>query len=422
MDSLQELLDSPFFSTLAMSSEQCAHRLQELMRIPGNSQCADCGTEEPEPNFVSLNLGLFICIKCSGYHRALGTRFSVTKSILLDTFDDAKVKQMEAGGNMLGVEKWQVTVPKCWPIVDKHSPDDLIEQWIRAKYERQEFTENQVTEELRPYCLGSKYGFLMKKKKKDSKWQRRFFVLSAEEGYLKMYIKQGDNEPKHKISISGINLMMVHSDVTGEKHSMLITFPIMQNNQSKQRHIYVYADKSFEIVDWYLTIRGARLKFLTPYLYEVERPVVDFLQSRKFIKSGYLHKTGGKDGDSWRKRYVCVDFHRFLYFEKALDSEPIGEVSIEKAGMECFVMEGIDGNHPQSPSEHCFMVRAHENSSLKGRKPTYNFCAASREDLNIWMSAFRKGMEDLNFLSAVKETDKRQSLMSNFSRNSSYAT
>ena len=39
--------------------------------------------------------------------------------------------------------------------------------------------------------------------------------------------------------------MMVHSDVTGEKHSMLITFPIMQNNQSKQRHIYVHADNSF---------------------------------------------------------------------------------------------------------------------------------------------------------------------------------
>ena len=47
---------------------------------------------EPAPNFVSLNLGLFICIKCSGHHRALGTRFSVTKSVLLDTFDDTKVK------------------------------------------------------------------------------------------------------------------------------------------------------------------------------------------------------------------------------------------------------------------------------------------------------------------------------------------
>ena len=39
------ILNFQFFSTLAMSSEQCAQRLQELMRIPGNNQCADCGTK-----------------------------------------------------------------------------------------------------------------------------------------------------------------------------------------------------------------------------------------------------------------------------------------------------------------------------------------------------------------------------------------
>ena len=77
-------------------------------------------------------------------------------------------------------------------------------------------------------------------------------------------------------------------------------------------------------------------------------------------------------------------------------------------------MEGIDGTHPPSPTAHCFMVRGHEDSK-KGRKPTFNFCAESREDLKDWMVAFRKGMEELHWLTPVKESDKRTSLLSNFS-------
>ena len=104
------------------------------------------------------------------------------------------------------------------------------------------------------------------------------------------------------------------------------------------------------------------------------------------------------------------------------DSEPIGEVSIAKAGMECFAMEGIDGNHPPSPYEHCFMIRAQEDvNARKVRKPTFNFCAESREELLAWLSAFKKGMEELHFLETVKETNKRQSLLSNFSPRGSYS-
>ena len=98
--------------------------------------------------------------------------------------------------------------------------------------------------------------------------------------------------------------------------------------------------------------------------------------------------------------------------------------------MECFVMEGIDGSHPPSPYDHCFMIRAQEtpspgnaSSRHKTRKPTYNFCAETREELVGWMSAFRKGMEELHFLESVKETNKRQSLLSNFaSRSASFTS
>lgn len=45
-----------------------------LRRVSGNDKCADCSA--PEPDWASLNLGVLICIKCSGIHRNLGVHIS----------------------------------------------------------------------------------------------------------------------------------------------------------------------------------------------------------------------------------------------------------------------------------------------------------------------------------------------------------
>ncbi len=39
-----------------------------------NTACADCNT--PNPDWVSLNLGVLLCIECSGVHRSLGVHVS----------------------------------------------------------------------------------------------------------------------------------------------------------------------------------------------------------------------------------------------------------------------------------------------------------------------------------------------------------
>jgi hypothetical protein len=48
--------------------------VEHLHRVPGNGACADCGAAAPD--WASLNLGVLLCIDCSGVHRRLGVQTS----------------------------------------------------------------------------------------------------------------------------------------------------------------------------------------------------------------------------------------------------------------------------------------------------------------------------------------------------------
>lgn len=62
----------------------------------------------------------------------------------------------------------------------------MLEQWIWAKYERQEFKKPLDT----AYSKGRMEGYLWKRGKKDGKFQRRRFILDATTGKLKYFVKE----------------------------------------------------------------------------------------------------------------------------------------------------------------------------------------------------------------------------------------
>ena len=48
--------------------------LEQLRGVAGNVACADCGRADPD--WASINLGVLLCIECSGAHRRLGVHVS----------------------------------------------------------------------------------------------------------------------------------------------------------------------------------------------------------------------------------------------------------------------------------------------------------------------------------------------------------
>ena len=71
-------------------------RLENLFKIPANQMCVDCNKRGPR--WASANLGVFVCIECSGIHRNLGVHISFVRSVNLDSWTEKQVLVMEEWG------------------------------------------------------------------------------------------------------------------------------------------------------------------------------------------------------------------------------------------------------------------------------------------------------------------------------------
>ena len=100
--------------------------LNELAKQKSNKTCADCSAANTK--WASSNLGVFLCIKCAGFHRKLGS--SIVKSITLDNWTKEEMEIMIDGGN---------EIVNSIYLNGSNKPLEADFDYIKDKYERKMF-------------------------------------------------------------------------------------------------------------------------------------------------------------------------------------------------------------------------------------------------------------------------------------------
>ncbi|KAH7884100.1 hypothetical protein F5I97DRAFT_1813264 [Phlebopus sp. FC_14] len=108
------------------TTERNAKILRGLVKQPDSKLCADC----KHPRWASWNLGVFLCIRCSGIHRSMGTHISRVKSIDLDIWTPEQMESIQKWGNRRANLYWEAHLKQ-----GHIPPDHKIESFIRSKYE-----------------------------------------------------------------------------------------------------------------------------------------------------------------------------------------------------------------------------------------------------------------------------------------------
>uniref|UniRef100_A0A8C3IYQ9 ArfGAP with dual PH domains 2 n=1 Tax=Calidris pygmaea TaxID=425635 RepID=A0A8C3IYQ9_9CHAR len=296
-------------------------RLLQLQRADGtgNSRCADCG--EPDPEWASYRLGIFICLNCSGIHRNL-PQVSRVKSLRLDFWEtdliEVQRRQQQFHGNLCAKAKYEAKVPPYYYIPQSCDCLVLKEQWIRAKYEREEFVATRICQDP---C--TREGFLWKRGRESRQFQKRRFLLSAREGVMKYYTKEVS--PKAIISIEDLNAMF-QTQKMQHAHGLQITY----NADGQTRNLFVYHESGQEIVDWFNAIRAARYHYLRTSFPALPEPELIPRITRSYVKEGYMEKTGPKQKETFKVRWFCLDSQKrnLLYFKNPLDAFAQGQVFI----------------------------------------------------------------------------------------------
>ena len=109
--------------------------VEALARQPENKECADCG-ETRRIRFCSVTLGVFLCNRCYGLHRALGAHVTRCKCLGLDCWKPEEVWLLRSVGNQRARLTFEADQQADRPRPTPTSSDRDVASWIKDKYER----------------------------------------------------------------------------------------------------------------------------------------------------------------------------------------------------------------------------------------------------------------------------------------------
>jgi hypothetical protein len=289
---------------------------------------------------------------------------------------------MAAGGNARGKEQWEHSVPALYRHSMASDVQVVREQWIRAKYERKEFVaaidpaaaepEPTATSPAAPptaasaeataYLSGVKEGFLLKKGKDNSKWNKRWFVLKDHS--LAYFITQRDAAPKERLDMAGVAVVLRTEQMANQFGLQLV-----YTKGESVRNYFVCADNGKvrggffccfvflffcvavsaypwpqqDLMDWLMSLRACKAKILgldalvlmpgapaDPQVFLVDvcqQPSLVFFPfvlvqvtqrlTRPMMLEGWLGKTGPQD-KAYKRRWFTLQDQALCYYKSPM--------------------------------------------------------------------------------------------------------
>ena len=125
--------------------------INELLKKPENKYCADC--KKTSPTWASVNLGVFVCINCSGCHREIGVHITKIRSVNLDVWPKEILNNFKLINNKIANKYWECKLKKFDFKKIQNDKYELV-KFIRNKYENKNWID--TSKKFDPMTLISK--------------------------------------------------------------------------------------------------------------------------------------------------------------------------------------------------------------------------------------------------------------------------
>lgn len=362
------------------SSFKESERIIRISSIEGNNICAECSSKDA--TWASINLGIFICLECSGIHRSLGVHISKVRSVELDIWTKEAVDFMESMGNIKANEEWEYLKEKALKVKPTESSSRVEkETFIHSKYIKKSFCKDSTGEKEENSIKQRKHAFTISsprifnegwlKKKINDTWKTYWFVL---EGNDLIYYKQREN-PNYKGIIPLKNSQIGYST----EYESSFTFEIV----TKERTHKLQAEDSSNFYVWTECIRA----LIDIFNIKAEKGgCVNESVNSNIIHQGWLYKEGGSV-KSWKKRWFVLKKNKLSYYTDTDCKDLKGSIALSVATVkEAPKFESKSKKVPDERYSWFFEIVV--------SKRVYLISASSESERNKWIDAIKESKQE----------------------------
>eukprot|EP00051_Salpingoeca_urceolata_P023943 m.413051 g.413051 ORF g.413051 m.413051 type:complete len:1593 (-) comp20172_c4_seq19:1349-6127(-) len=310
--------------------------LEALRENRDNLSCADCGARNPD--WTSINLGIVVCINCSGIHRSLGVHISKVRSTTLDEWTPSLIALVQSIGSIKSNQFWEANLTTEKPNADSELSEREV--FIRAKYERKEFVQYSLEENV------------------------------SLETQLEQCVVTDNLMKTVQLITAGVN--KEHVDPSGSTILNLAR----QAEQMTQMELLKHNGFVMSAEEEAQSAEGQALEQATGGAAIAQEPPATY-------KAGFLYKRGVHNTD-WQQRWFVYELGVLSYFRSDVDKEPAGQVALESMVSLQIVNDlDVDRDH-----KYCFEVM-----TTAGRQ--YLLSASSEDERLAWMVLLQENIDAL---------------------------